>query len=183
MTERWQGSLFTLSAEGAREGQVDGSEATISGTDDSIEFAIKTSGVVPGNGYTVWVMLFNNPDMCGDPNAPPGFRCGGADMENPDAAFSLMWGGAGSFAKDELVTFEGSRAKGDMSGVEAGPGLTDPRGAEIHLRIRDHGPAQEGLEQDQITTLGGGCTEDSPPGFGSGERGSYPCRDVQATGI
>jgi hypothetical protein len=180
----WQGPLYSLSPEGAREARVEGSEGTLSRTEDGIEFSIETSGLLPGDGYTVWIMAFNNPEACQDPNAPPGFRCGMTDMQNPDAGFSLMYGGAGSFADSESVTFRGGKAKGDRSGVEFdGLGLTNPRGAEVHLRIRDHGPAQPGLEEDQIGTIGGGCTDESTPPGGSGARGTYHCRDVQATGM
>lgn len=179
----WRGRLHSLSPEGARETEVEGSEATVSQTEDGIEFSIETSGLVAGNGYTVWIMAFNNPDACRDPNAPPGFRCGMADMENPDAGFSLIRG-AGSFADGDSGAFRGTKAKGDPAGVEFdGPGLTNTRGAEVHLRLRDHGPAQPGLEKDQTGTIGGGCTDESTPPGGSGKRGTYHCRDVQATGI
>lgn len=182
--DAWKGRLHSLSADGMRDGEVEGSEATVSQSEDGIEYSVMTSGLTPGNAYTLWVMAFNNPATCSDPNAPPGFRCGGADMENADAGFALMWGGAGAFAEGESATFEGRRAKGDMSGVELDtPGLTNPAEAEIHFRVRDHGPRQPGLEDEQITTLQGGCTEESMPPGGTGKRGTYLCRDVQATGI
>ena len=184
MTTDWQGPMYTLTQEGMRDAEVQGSRATLSKTEEGIEYSITTSGLVPGNGYTVWVMAFNGPSACAGADAPEGFRCGGSDMGNPDAGFSLIYGGDGKFAQSETETFRGRVAKGDTGGVELDTGpLTAPAAAEVHLRIRDHGPAQPGMEEDQIRTLQGGCTEDAPPGGGGGQRGSYPCRDVQASGI
>jgi hypothetical protein len=180
----WRGPLYELSEDGMRAMQVPGSEATVSRDDDGISYRITTSGLTPGNAYTVWVMAFNNPSACAGADAPEGYRCGGSDMGTADAGFSLSYGGDGKFAESETVTFEGRVAKGDTGGVELDTGpITDPGGAEVHIRIRDHGPAQPGMEEDQIRTLQGGCTEDAPPGGGGGKRGTYPCRDVQATGI
>jgi hypothetical protein len=184
MDEIWQGSLYELTPEQSRGAAVTGSHATVRRTGDAVEFEIGTSGLTPGNAYTVWVMAFNNPTVCGGDGAPEGFRCGPGDMSNPDAGFALMFGGAGAFADSDAVDFRGRHATGENAGVELGtPGLLDASRAEIHLRVRDHGPAQPGFESDQVGTLMGGCTDDSAPGAGSGQHGTYPCRDVQATGM
>ena len=176
-------SFYSLSPEQAREEEIEGSEATISSTKEGVEFSVKTSKLTPGNAYTVWIMAFNNPDACGGTNAPPGHRCGPDDMGNPDAGFSLMFG-EGKLADGDTETFQGKRTTGDSSGVEVGTGLGDSEKAEIHLRVRDHGPVQAGVENDQITTIGGGCLDESVPiPGGSGARGNYNCRDIQATGI
>jgi hypothetical protein len=176
-------SFHLLSPEQARQDEVEGSEATLSKSKDGLKFSVTTSRLTPGNAYTVWIMAFNNPEACGGNNAPPGHRCGPDDMGNPEAGFSLMFG-AGKLVDGESETFEGSRTQGDRSGVEVGDGLTDAGKAEIHLRVRDHGPAQAGFEKEQITTIGGGCTDESVPiPGGSGKRGNYNCRDVQTTGI
>lgn len=176
-------SLYSLSPEQAREDEVEGSEATLSKSKEGIEFSVRTSRLTPGNAYTVWIMAFNDPDACGGANAPPGHMCGPEDMGNPDAGFSLMFG-AGKLVEGETETFTGGRMTGDKSGVEVGDGLADAEKAEIHFRVRDHGPAQPGMEKEQITTIGGGCSDESVPiPGGSGKRGNYSCRDVQATGI
>jgi hypothetical protein len=179
----WQGTLYGLSPDGDREAAVSGSQATVRRDGDAVEIELKTSELTAGNAYTVWVMAFNDPSACRSTTAPPGFRCGAEDMGNADVGFGLMFGGAGGFADGETMEFRGRRVAGDPSGVELGTaGLRDAGRAEIHLRVRDHGPAQPGLADAQVSTIMGGCTDDAPPG-GSGTRGNYPCRDVQATGL
>src|SRR5712691_6020499 len=85
--EAWEGPVYELTAEGPRGRAAAGSRATIRRGDDRVSFEVSTSGVTPGNSYTVWVMAFNNPAACGGEGAPDGFRCGPADMGNADAAF------------------------------------------------------------------------------------------------
>ncbi|HEY8868198.1 MAG TPA: hypothetical protein VIM30_02265 [Candidatus Limnocylindrales bacterium] len=184
MDDAWQGSLYELTLEQARGSAVAGSQATVRRSGDTVDFEIRTSGLTPGNAYTVWLMAFNNPNACKGDGAPNAFRCGPGDMGNPEAGFTLMFGGTGGVADSDTMEFRGQHAQGDGAGVELGtPGLLDAAAAEVHLRVRDHGPAQPGLEEDQVATLMGGCTDDSPPGAGSGRHGTYPCRDVQATGM
>jgi hypothetical protein len=79
----WQGPLYELSPEVARQEAVGGSQATVRRDGDAIEWELKTSGVTPGNAYTVWVMAFNDPSACKGTAAPPGFRCGPEDMGTP----------------------------------------------------------------------------------------------------
>jgi hypothetical protein len=38
-----------------------------------------------------------------------------------------------------------------------GPGLLDPRGAEIHILVRYHGVVIPAMMPAQIMTVGGGC--------------------------
>lgn len=179
----WRGSLYELTQDGSRGAAVRDAQARIERTGQGVEFDIETTGLTPGNGYTVWLMAFNNPSACQGVGAPAGFRCGPDDMGNPDAGFGLLFSGAGGFANSETMSFRGQRVLGDADGVELGTAGLREAGAEIHVRVRDHGPVQPGLEHDQIGTLMGGCTDTSAPGAGSGGHGSYECRDVQATGI
>jgi hypothetical protein len=60
-----------------------------------------------------------------------------------------------------------------------GHGLTNPRGAEIHLILQDHGP---GLVANQLSPVRGGCTDASlpslypPVAFADGIPGPNTCR-------
>jgi hypothetical protein len=59
-----------------------------------------------------------------------------------------------------------------------GSGLTDAKKAEVHLVVRDHGPALPGMIEPQVTTFGGGCTPETEP-TGVGPFGPNACTDVQ----
>ena len=48
--------------------------------------------------------------------------------------------------------------------------------AEIHIVIRDHGPDNQGLLDEQLHTFGGGCNN-APSALDSG--GTYTCVDEQ----
>lgn len=172
----WQGRVFSLETEES----IRGSHAVVLHYPDRITFSANTSGLETGYAYTVWILAFNQPENCLDQSlADRGFRCGPSDMFNPLAGFSIMYG-SGQFAKNESEHFSGERAEGDGSGIILGAGLADAERAEIHLRIRDHGPAQDGLQDEQTGTFGGGCI--SPPLPGWGTPGLYKCDDVQGTG-
>ncbi|MGH2592273.1 MAG: hypothetical protein ACRDGG_02035, partial [Anaerolineae bacterium] len=66
-----------------------------------------------------------------------------------------------------------------------GNGFTNPRGAEIHLVLHDHGPMIPELVANQISTLRGGCTDASVPAAyppiakADGIPGPNTCRLVQ----
>jgi hypothetical protein len=183
MNDSWRGPFYKLTEQGRGE-PVANSEASIRRTGDVVEVDVHAAGLTPGNAYTLWLMAFNNPAACAGTDAPPGFRCGPSDMGNPEAGFGLAFGGSGGFAEGSTMEFHGRRMVGDSTGSELGTAdLADATGAEVHVRIRDHGPAQPGLESDQVATLMGGCRDDAAPGAGSGRHGDYPCRDIQATGI
>jgi len=126
--------------------------------DNGVSFIIKTTGLNPGNTYTLWMAVFNNPAECDG-------GCDGSDLGNPDVQGDLLYS-AGSLAGGTgKATFAGSRKVGDTDGSEAveifdldmSYGIIDSRKAEIHFVVRDHGPKIPGLMREQISTIGGGC--------------------------
>lgn len=180
--------------------EVAGSEAAIWRDEDGVSFRIDTTGLVEGHGYTVWLISHDNPDACVTGDGETGSRCTTLDMLNPATLTSLMWGRSGQFVEDdETTTFTGHRSVPEgpcitepvvlfegCDGVLAGHGLHNPEEAEIHFVLRDHGPRQEGLEDEQISTINGGCdpaTHEGLPVFGPGwgAPGDYACHDPQAT--
>jgi len=134
---------------------------------NGVSFNVKTTGLNSGNAYTLWVVVFNNPNGC---NAN---GCNGDEFEDPNlfaaANIDVMYG-AGSLAGGTgKATFSGNRSEGDNSGSIIGPyspGLIDSELAEIHLVVRDHGSKIPGSIQEQIGTFNGGCPPNS-------------CEDVQ----
>lgn len=137
---------------------------------------LHTSGLTPGSAYTMWMVIFNDPGSCSDD------ECGENDLFNPDAVVDVVYVAGNIAGGDGTSTFAGHRNVGDnstslfgMLGVPA-PGLIDPHVAEMHLIVRDHGPALPGQIPGQIQTFEGACTGASSFGLGSGD---YECEDVQ----
>ena len=163
-------------------GDPSGGTSTLIRSPDGVSATISASNLVPGDVYTVWWIVFNNPALCS------GGECGEDDIFAPDGSLSLTPGvelsavhAAGTVAsKFGEAFFYASLAKGDNGGHQAifGPGLLNPLGAEIHHIVRTHGVALQGAAfEQQITTVGGGCTEASGGPAGSA---GFICFDAQA---
>jgi hypothetical protein len=167
---------------------VAGSVSSIVRTDTGVSITVGTSGLMPGHTYTIWWVIFNDPSLCFDGPADGSFACGMGDL--------LLMGGAAegtlAYASGNVVgrsgkgNFGASLQDGDTSGViDGGDGLTNPRGAEIHLVVRDHGPKNPEWMPDQIHTFGGGCDQNDPgyppPLVGEGVAGDFACFDPQFT--
>lgn len=154
--------------------------ATVVQTPQGVSFDLHTSGLVPGHAYTVWVMVFNHPEFCSHP-ARPGLRCGLEDMPyfglpgDPRNEFSVAYGAGHVVGTSGPTAFAGRWNAGDTSGVVLGAGLLEPEGAEVQLRVRDHGPATPGYIDAQTHTFNGGCE--------AGEPNEGQCADVQTSGL
>jgi len=114
---------------------------------------IRTSGLQPGNVYTAWFAIFNNPRYCAtDP-------CSAADLSNPDVEGSLVNFGGQLVGPDGTAEYAEVRAVGDATNAQLGPGLLNSRGAQIHLTVRNHGPAlaDPTAFAQQLTMFNGGC--------------------------
>lgn len=112
-----------------------------------LAMTIDTSGLDQGT-YTVWWVIFNHPEHCAK------VPCTAADLSNPkvDAA-SLL-------ADGDIVSRNGkAHFASGLTRVLAGPGLKEPRTAEVHLVIRGHGPVQPSRLHAQLSTLQGGCDQ------------------------
>ena len=132
---------------------------------DGVDLVLDTTNLIPGDTYTVWWVIFNNPAAC------PGVSCKGADLSNPETV-GMVGYATGSIADEQGAGhFEASLAIGDNSIaldnndgfpfelVEPAPGLIDPMKAEIHAVVRTHGAALDD-PTEQLTTFGGGCNPD-----------------------
>jgi hypothetical protein len=147
--ERSTSYLYTWPPPGV---QVPGALSRLSRTDQGITLDIKTSGLDAGAAYTVWWIVFNVPDEC----APPG--CSGADFGNPLVEASALWATGHVIGGNGKANFAAHLQESKPHGqVLFGPGLTDAKGAEIHLVVRSHGLPIPGLVDEQIHTFAGGC--------------------------
>jgi hypothetical protein len=150
------------------------------------------TGRIPGNVYTMWWVIFQNPEAClTTPDAE--IKCSPADtaggmMPDPEVYTAtqgaLVYGGPapdGATIADEdgTVTFTRSYAVNTdpSEGIYVGPkedlsyweGLTDVMAAEIHVAVRDKGPPSKDkdiLLQQQTLFFPENCEQAG---------GDYPC--------
>lgn len=133
----------------AHETAVRGAWSQLIRTDNGVAMSLRTFDLDPGGAYTVWWVIFNTPQGCSpaDDGMPV---CGEDDIfdargrvsPNPDATISVTWAASNVISDDGFGNFSGWLQKGQAMGeVLFGPGLVDPRGAEVHLVVRSHGRA------------------------------------------
>ncbi|HXG66666.1 MAG TPA: hypothetical protein VNO70_16315 [Blastocatellia bacterium] len=121
---------------------------------DGVYMSYHSFGLPAGTVATAWWVFFNEPKRCA--TSP----CGLPDLfTNPDAQPSLVYATGRMVGADGTADFGAFRAVGDTTGAQFGPGLLDPRKAEIHLVIRTHGPALDdpALLSQQLSSFNGGC--------------------------
>ena len=125
-----------------------------------VSFKLSTSELEPGHAYTLWMVIFNNPEDCRN-------GCDGEDFApfNTDAGIDVLYSAGTLAGGTGKATFAGHRMEGDNSGSNFGEGslgLVDSRKAEIHFVVRTHGPKIPGLIGEQIGTFNGGCDPGQP---------------------
>ncbi len=150
---------------------ISGSHAQLVTTDSGASLQVQTSGLTPGHAVTVWWVIFNYPENCS------GGVCGADDAFPPPG--NVAAGASVSFATGHVIGGSGRANFGAhiSAGGSAAPwtvGLLEPRTAEYHFVLRDHGPALPGIVNEQILTAGGGCNNIPP------FTGDFTCVDVQA---
>ena len=128
--------------------------STIVRNQAGVGMTFHTLGLIAGDAYTVWWIVFNNPDMCA-----PGhrFRCAVSDLTNPATGSSVLYAAGHVIGGEGVGNFGSYLNVGDTSGAIMGNGLTNPMGADVHLVVRDHGPMIPDLVADQISSFGGAC--------------------------
>lgn len=131
---------------------VEGASATLSTNDAGATMTFKSVGL-PAGAYTVWWIVFNNPEYCAGP-APEGSACGIMDLlprgGDPDVRSSVLYGGGHVVGRNGVVNIGHHLGTGDTEGANFGPGLVNPTTAEIHLVLRTHGPMDPARLPDQI---------------------------------
>jgi hypothetical protein len=135
--------------------------STLVRTDGGLSATFHSAGLPAGQAVTLWFIVFNNPSACtSDP-------CSIDDLVgNEDAEGDFLVGGGHVIGGGDQVNLGGALRVGDTSGsgfIEMGApgraiGLTNPRGAEVHLALHSHGPAVTGQTlAEQISSFTGGC--------------------------
>jgi hypothetical protein len=139
-------------------------ESRLIRTPSGLSAVFHTSSLQPGHAMTLWFIVFNNPSAC---TSTP---CSFADTFNPDTGFDFLAGGGHVTGNGARTTVGGHLPVFDNTGSGnleynalfgtdfPAPGLTSPFGAEVHLAIHSHGPAQTGQTLvEQISSFFGGC--------------------------
>ncbi len=142
-----------------------GSQGQLHRKGDRLKTNIHTTGLPPG-AYTLWWVIFNNPDGCQFPAPYPGSQCGGdtADLFNPATAASMLWATGRVVQSNGVGNFQAEIRVGDDLGTPGeqwilGDGLIDPQGAEVHMVVKYHGPASDDRTElyEQTHTMLGLC--------------------------
>lgn len=115
--------------------------------DNGVSMTLHTTGLTPGNVYTVWWVVVDHPELCEHPFGD--YWCSPPDFGNPELGISLTQA-AGHVVRSTTAHFAASLRVGDTANLMEGEGLTNPRGALISLVVRDHGPADPGMVDDQL---------------------------------
>jgi hypothetical protein len=166
-----------------KSGPVEGAWAQLIRNKNGISYQIHAEQLNPGNAYSHWLVVINNPAACA---ATP---CNAVDiLTNPNTDSQVLSGGTGTVAGAAgKGTLAGSARVGALSGWLDGRSLHDPFSAEIHLVINDHGPKLPEFMPGMISTYRAGCSDASPfpPVFptealSDGEPGPNTCRLFQA---
>ena len=146
-----------------------GSSAQLVRNGAGVNISIHTNNL-PEGAYTVWAIIFNNPEFCaGGAGACVGSDLGGGLTAVDGSVLRVT----GKVINDgDNANFGGHVSKNDTSEALNGPGLVDPIGAEVHFVIRYHGPVVADEMPGMIHSVGGGC--------GAVEDGLFPCFDPQA---
>lgn len=140
---------------------VDGSSSTLVRDDDAITVVVDTSELDAGSVYTLWWVVFNNPENC--MHGIPGLsQCGEADLlpfgGAPEVNSSALWADGSVASADGEGYFSGYLKEGEASGeVLFGSGLIDASKAEVHVVVRSHGKPIPAFLWEQLNTFEGGC--------------------------
>ena len=153
---------------------IEGAESRLTREEDGMTLTVSTHSLDPG-AYTVWWVVFNNPEFCSG-------NCNGNDFGNSNVDALVTYATGEVVGEDGIGKFRAYLAEGDTSGIDpvhagfsgAGDGLIDSQKAEIHYVIRNHGPASDDPDMlaEQLGTFNGGCMTDGLEGF--------ECHDPQA---
>ncbi len=124
---------------------------------------VTTNALEPDFAYSIWWVVFNNPEFCATP-----YKCAGSDLEvnggDPRIMASVFYAGGmladGNGSTNTSLTLVPGRTKRELFAQSRDWGLRNLRKAEIHVVIRSHGLAGiAGPVSKQIGTGNEACPE------------------------
>lgn len=160
--------------------EINGAAAKLRANDAGITATLRTHQLELGHPHTMWVVIINRPDLCET------IPCTGADiLERTDVVEANIVYGGGRVVHSHTEPFMAHVPVGEVEGGWFDTEFTNPRGAEVHLVLMDHGPLIPDLAREMTSTLRAGCTDESVPAaypevaFADGTPGPNTCRLVQ----
>ena len=135
-------------------------DATINRNANGATANVHTTGLTPGNIYSLWWVVFGNPEECTGP-------CDATDLFDPDVNGGATGVGATVVGGSGKAGYGARLNLGDPLPIALGNTFDDVLGSEFHLVVRDHGPALTGQEQKaQLTPeFNGGCPPNTCANF------------------
>ncbi len=168
LTSSTTGSTAVLSFADASD---TGGTSHLTRTDGMALAMVEAQGLVPGNAYTLWWVVFNNPSACSNPCGEDDIFAGsGLNVPVVEAAQIGIGNATGIVAKADGTAEFGARLKrNDTSGAHqivfpaglSGNALltASPHDAEIHVVVQSHGQGRGGKQLlKQLTYLEANCT-------------------------
>ena len=121
---------------------------------------IMSAALEPSHAYSIWWVIFNNPQFCATP-----YECGSGDLGNDRVKPSVFWGGGLLADSDGYGSIDIEITRGKVSRELFGPmkdyGLRNIWNAEVHVVLRTHGEAGvAGTVAEQIGTANEACPPD-----------------------
>lgn len=138
--------------------------ATLTRSQNGLFVHQEVAGLTPGHAYSVWWVIFDNPQGCAASTCVP------SDLGVRAAQGSLVNGG-GFVAEGTTQAYSSHLARHDVEGKQVQMG--DPSGvdntyrSQVHLVLRAHGVAEASAENQaiQTSTFNGFCNlPPDPPG-------------------
>jgi len=165
---------------------IEGAESVLVRLHHGLSMTIETTGLEPNHVYTVWWVIFNNPENCSDDVCGPDdvflmedgeFVLTDDGLRQPNTSGRKMTQVSSFRATGNIGYYDGTsvfRAHlpiGDTTDdISFGPALLDSMGSEVHLIIRTHGEMIPELLNEQLMTAWGGCPDPYD---------RSPCKDIQ----
>lgn len=159
---------------------IDGATARLQSNDDGILVMMTTKQLDKMHADTLWVVTINRPDLC--LTAP----CSSEDiLKRTDIVDANVVYGGGRVIRGDTTSFMSYLPVGKVEGGWFDNDFVNPRGAEVHLVVNDHGPLIPALAREMTSTYRAGCTDASipvafpPTAYADGTPGPNQCRLVQ----
>jgi hypothetical protein len=137
---------------------VEGASARLTANDAGITVTVHTEGLDLMHAHTLWVIIINRPDLCLTSPCTPMDVLTRTDIVEANVVY-----GGGRVVRSHATSFGTHLPVGEIEGGWYDYPLGDPRQAQVHLVINDHGPIIDGLTLEMTRTYRAGCTDESIP--------------------
>lgn len=139
-----------------------GSRAKLMTSSHGATMIMSTSELTPGHVTTAWWVIMTKPKLCKSKPCSPEDVIGRAGL----VGTQIVYADGVINTPDGTAHFAAHLPKGTVKGGWYDQDFSDPKAAEIHLVLNDHGPLVPAMAASMLTSYRGGCRNDSlPPPF------------------